>query len=34
MAARQVQQLHGKTLGVIGTGAIGREVARLGDGSA
>src|SRR5919197_214866 len=24
-----VQQLHGKTLGVIGTGAIGREVARL-----
>jgi phosphoglycerate dehydrogenase-like enzyme len=25
-----VQQLHGKTLGVIGTGAIGREVARLG----
>src|SRR6266550_3030625 len=24
------QQLHGKTLGVIGTGAIGREVARLG----
>jgi D-3-phosphoglycerate dehydrogenase len=27
-----VQQLHGKTLGVIGTGAIGREVARLGDG--
>jgi D-3-phosphoglycerate dehydrogenase len=27
-----VQQLHGKTLGVIGTGAIGREVARLGAG--
>ena len=27
-----VQQLHGKTLGVIGTGAIGREVARLGSG--
>jgi phosphoglycerate dehydrogenase-like enzyme len=27
-----VQQLHGKTLGVIGTGAIGREVARLGVG--
>ena len=27
-----VQQLRGKTLGVIGTGAIGREVARLGDG--
>ena len=27
-----VQQLHGKTLGVIGTGAIGREVARLGGG--
>lgn len=25
-----VQQLHGKTLGVIGTGAIGRAVARLG----
>src|SRR4029077_5943299 len=25
-----VQQLHGKTLGVIGTGAIGREVLRLG----
>ena len=25
-----VQQLSGKTLGVIGTGAIGREVARLG----
>ena len=27
-----VQQLRGKTLGVIGTGAIGREVARLGAG--
>ncbi len=27
-----VQQLHGKTLGVIGAGAIGREVARLGAG--
>jgi D-3-phosphoglycerate dehydrogenase len=27
-----VQQLSGKTLGVIGTGAIGREVARLGAG--
>ncbi len=27
-----VQQLHGKTLGVIGTGAIGREVARIGGG--
>jgi phosphoglycerate dehydrogenase-like enzyme len=27
-----VQQLHGKTLGIIGTGAIGREVARLGTG--
>jgi phosphoglycerate dehydrogenase-like enzyme len=27
-----VLQLHGKTLGVIGTGAIGREVARLGAG--
>ncbi len=27
-----VQQLHGKTLGVIGTGAIGRLVARLGAG--
>jgi phosphoglycerate dehydrogenase-like enzyme len=27
-----VQQLHGKTLGIIGTGAIGREVARLGAG--
>src|SRR5215813_5520346 len=27
-----VQQLHGKTLGLIGTGAIGREVARLGAG--
>ena len=27
-----VQQLHGKTLGVIGTGAIGREAARLGAG--
>jgi phosphoglycerate dehydrogenase-like enzyme len=27
-----VQQLHGKTLGVIGTGAIGRQVARLGTG--
>jgi phosphoglycerate dehydrogenase-like enzyme len=27
-----VQQLHGKTLGVIGTGAIGRAVARLGAG--
>jgi D-3-phosphoglycerate dehydrogenase / 2-oxoglutarate reductase len=26
------QQLRGKTLGVIGTGAIGREVARLGAG--
>jgi phosphoglycerate dehydrogenase-like enzyme len=26
------QQLQGKTLGVIGTGAIGREVARLGAG--
>jgi len=26
------QQLHGKTLGVIGTGAIGREVARLAGG--
>jgi D-3-phosphoglycerate dehydrogenase len=25
-----VTQLHGKTLGLIGTGAIGREVARLG----
>jgi D-3-phosphoglycerate dehydrogenase len=25
-----VQQLHGKTLGIVGTGAIGREVARLG----
>jgi D-3-phosphoglycerate dehydrogenase / 2-oxoglutarate reductase len=27
-----VQQLHGKTLGVIGTGAIGRAVARLAEG--
>ena len=27
-----VQQLYGKTLGVLGTGAIGREVARLGAG--
>jgi D-3-phosphoglycerate dehydrogenase len=27
-----VQQLHGKTLGVIGAGAIGRAVARLGAG--
>ena len=27
-----VQQLRGKTLGVIGTGAIGREVVRLGRG--
>ncbi len=27
-----VTQLHGKTLGLIGTGAIGREVARLGKG--
>jgi phosphoglycerate dehydrogenase-like enzyme len=27
-----VQQLHGKTLGVIGTGAIGRAVARIGAG--
>src|SRR4029434_2390205 len=27
-----VQQLYGKTLGVIGTGAIGRAVARLGEG--
>ena len=27
-----VQQLHGKTLGIVGTGAIGREVARLGAG--
>jgi phosphoglycerate dehydrogenase-like enzyme len=27
-----VRQLHGKTLGVIGTGAIGRAVARLGAG--
>jgi phosphoglycerate dehydrogenase-like enzyme len=27
-----VQQLHGKTLGVIGTGAIGRAVARLATG--
>src|SRR5712691_4520740 len=27
-----VSQLHGKTLGLIGTGAIGREVARLGKG--
>ena len=27
-----VQQLQGRTLGVIGTGAIGREVARLGTG--
>ena len=27
-----VQQLYGKTLGVIGTGAIGRAVARLGGG--
>jgi D-3-phosphoglycerate dehydrogenase / 2-oxoglutarate reductase len=27
-----VQQLHGKTLGVLGTGAIGREVLRLGAG--
>jgi D-3-phosphoglycerate dehydrogenase / 2-oxoglutarate reductase len=27
-----VQQLHGKTLGVIGTGAIGRAVARLAAG--
>jgi D-3-phosphoglycerate dehydrogenase len=27
-----VQQLRGKTLGVIGTGAIGREVVRLGAG--
>src|SRR6266550_3860408 len=27
-----VQQLRGRTLGVIGTGAIGREVARLGVG--
>ena len=27
-----VPQLHGKTLGVIGTGAIGREVMRLGAG--
>src|SRR5262247_1047832 len=27
-----VQQIQGKTLGVIGTGAIGREVARLGAG--
>ena len=25
-------QLHGKTLGLIGAGAIGREVARLGKG--
>jgi phosphoglycerate dehydrogenase-like enzyme len=27
-----VSQLHGKTLGLIGTGTIGREVARLGKG--
>jgi phosphoglycerate dehydrogenase-like enzyme len=27
-----VTQLHGKTLGLIGTGAIGREMARLGRG--
>jgi phosphoglycerate dehydrogenase-like enzyme len=27
-----VSQLHGKTLGLVGTGAIGREVARLGKG--
>ena len=27
-----VSQLHGKVLGLIGTGAIGREVARLGKG--
>ena len=27
-----VSQLHGKTLGLIGTGSIGREVARLGKG--
>jgi len=27
-----VTQLHGKTLGLVGTGAIGRELARLGKG--